>query len=93
MRFLRGGGCHTIFPSWTSGLILPRLVTPTARMGRSYCTLTGSDVKNRVEAITELFLDARELLEDAVSIVVSMPLQCAYKPNLFADVISWHSVL
>ena len=61
-------------------------------MGKSYCTLSGSDVKNRVETITELFLDARELLEDAVSIV-SVPLQCAYKPNLFAEVISWHSVL
>lgn len=33
---------------------------------RHYCSLTDSDVKKRVEKITNIFFDARELLEDAV---------------------------
>lgn len=63
----RGIGGHAIFSSCSSSLTLPRLVTPTTSTDKSYCSLTGSDVKNRVETITELFFDARELLEDAVS--------------------------
>ena len=37
-----------------------------SRGSRFYCTLTDGDVKKRVEEITDLFFEARELLDDAV---------------------------
>ena len=64
---LRRGGRYTYTPLTTSSTCLVPHALRAAGVTRLYCSLTESDVKKRVEKITELFFDARELLEDAVS--------------------------
>lgn len=40
---------------------------PAYSVVRRYCSLSESDIKKKVDEITDLFSDARELLDDAVS--------------------------
>lgn len=40
---------------------------PAYSVVRCYCSLSESDIKRKVDEITDLFSDARELLDDAVS--------------------------
>ena len=43
---------------------------------RRYCNLSESDIKRKVDEITELFSDARELLDDAVRIKMNCRTLC-----------------
>ena len=62
---------HTLSPLTLHPCARERVPVPSARL---YCSLTDSDVKKRVEGITDLFSEARELLDDAVSIYTSCEL-------------------
>ena len=43
---------------------------------RRYCNLSENDIKRKVDEITELFSDARELLDDAVRVKMNCRKLC-----------------